>query len=71
VNPGVAVWKAGPRKRWKSWRDAVNGAIYAGLTDTAADWLYAIRNLNVKHGPRTEERCECQYGGVLLVCYLR
>jgi hypothetical protein len=39
----------------ESWRDAVNDAIHAGLTDTAADWLYAIRALNVQYGPWTSE----------------
>jgi hypothetical protein len=39
----------------ESWRDAVSDAIHAGLADTAADWLYAIRDLNVRYGPWTSE----------------
>lgn len=39
----------------ESWRDAVSDAIHAGLTDTAADWLYAIRDLKVQYGPWTPE----------------
>ena len=37
----------------EAWRDAVNDAIHAGLHDDAADWLYAIRALNIKYGPWT------------------
>lgn len=37
----------------EAWRDAVNDAIHAGLHDDAADWLYAIRALNVQYGPWT------------------
>jgi hypothetical protein len=39
----------------EGWRDAVSDAIHAGLADTAADWLYAIRDLNVQYGPWTSE----------------
>ena len=39
----------------ESWRNAVSDAIHAGLADTAADWLYAIRDLNVRYGPWTSE----------------
>jgi hypothetical protein len=39
----------------ESWRDAVHDAIHVGLTDAAADWLYAIRALNVQYGPWTSE----------------
>jgi hypothetical protein len=39
----------------EGWRDAVNDAILAGLTDAAADWLYSIRALNVRYGPWTTE----------------
>jgi hypothetical protein len=35
------------------WRDAVQGAIHAGLAEEAADWLYAIRAANVRYGPWT------------------
>jgi hypothetical protein len=35
----------------EAWRDAVNDALHSGLDDDAADWLYAIRALNVKYGP--------------------
>ncbi|TCN32162.1 restriction endonuclease [Kribbella orskensis] len=37
----------------EAWRDAVQDAIHAGLNDDAADWLYAIRELNIKYGPWT------------------
>lgn len=37
----------------EAWRDAVNDAIHAGLHDDAADWLYAIRALNIQYGPWT------------------
>ncbi len=37
----------------EAWRDAVHDAIHAGLPDDAADWLYAIRTLNVQYGPWT------------------
>src|SRR5664280_820561 len=39
----------------EAWRDAVHDAIHVGLHDDAADWLYAIRALNVQYGPWTEE----------------
>jgi hypothetical protein len=35
----------------EAWRDAVNDAILARLTDDAADWLYSIRQLNFRYGP--------------------
>lgn len=35
----------------EAWRDAVNDAIIAGLVEDAADWLYAISQLNVMYGP--------------------
>jgi hypothetical protein len=37
----------------EAWRDAVHDAIHAGLHDDAANWLYAIRALNVQYGPWT------------------
>ncbi|MFE4397702.1 MULTISPECIES: hypothetical protein [Streptomycetaceae] len=37
------------------WREAVSDAILAGLSEEAADWLYAIRALNVQYGPLTTE----------------
>ncbi len=37
----------------EAWRDAVHDAIHAGLSDDAANWLYAIRSLNVQYGPWT------------------
>ncbi|MFE4495747.1 hypothetical protein ACFRKD_25185 [Streptomyces niveus] len=37
------------------WRDAVHEAIHAGLPEDAADWLYAIRAVNVQFGPLTPE----------------
>lgn len=37
----------------EAWRDAVHDGIHAGLSDDAADWLYAIRALNVQYGPWT------------------
>jgi hypothetical protein len=39
----------------ESWRDAVHDAIHAGLSDDAANWLYAIRSLNVQYGPWTTD----------------
>ena len=39
----------------EGWRDAVSDAIHAGLVDTAADWLYSIRDLNVRYGPWTTQ----------------
>lgn len=44
-----------PEEALESWRDAVSDAIHVGLSDTAADWLYAIRSLNVQYGPWTAE----------------
>ncbi|MET9433921.1 hypothetical protein [Streptomyces sp. NPDC006551] len=38
-----------------TWREAVADAIHAGLTEEAADWLYAIRAVNVRYGPLTEQ----------------
>ncbi|MFI8372036.1 hypothetical protein [Streptomyces sp. NPDC085466] len=38
-----------------TWREAVADAIHAGLTNEAADWLYAIRMANVLFGPLTPE----------------
>ncbi|MFD0304047.1 hypothetical protein [Streptomyces sp. NPDC127119] len=37
------------------WRDAVHEAINAGLPEDAADWLYAIRAVNVQYGPITSD----------------
>ncbi|MFD4534701.1 restriction endonuclease [Kitasatospora sp. NPDC058397] len=37
------------------WREAVSDAILAGMAEEAADWLYAIRALNVQYGPLTTE----------------
>lgn len=37
------------------WRDAIYTAIHAGLSDAAADWLYAVRAVNVQYGPWTSE----------------
>lgn len=39
----------------ESWRDAVQDGIHAGLAEEAADWLYAIRALNVQYGPWNSE----------------
>ncbi|WP_158693238.1 hypothetical protein, partial [Streptomyces viridochromogenes] len=39
----------------ESWRDAVQDGIHAGLAEEAADWLYAIRAVNVQYGPWTSE----------------
>jgi hypothetical protein len=36
------------------WLAAVNDGILAGLTDDAANWLYAIRGVNVMFGPWTD-----------------
>ncbi|WP_344949142.1 hypothetical protein [Actinomadura miaoliensis] len=38
-----------------SWRDAVHDSIHAGLTDAAADWLYALRAVHIRYGLRTTE----------------
>ncbi|MFI6062429.1 hypothetical protein [Streptomyces sp. NPDC051286] len=38
-----------------AWREAVHDAIHAGLTEEAAQWLYAIRAVNVQYGPLTAE----------------
>ncbi len=37
------------------WRQAVANALHEGLTDEASDWLYAIRALNVRYGPITDQ----------------
>ncbi|MFF0012558.1 hypothetical protein [Streptomyces sp. NPDC005374] len=37
----------------ETWRDAVYDAIHAGMTEDAADWLYAIRAVNAQYGPLT------------------
>lgn len=37
----------------ENWRDAVYDAIHAGMTEDAADWLYAIRAVNTQYGPLT------------------
>lgn len=39
----------------EAWRDAVHDAIHAGLPQDAADWLYAIRAVNVQFGPMTSD----------------
>ncbi|MFI7103666.1 restriction endonuclease [Streptomyces sp. NPDC050161] len=39
----------------EAWRDAVHDGIRAGLAGEAADWLYAIRGVNVQYGPLTTE----------------
>ncbi|MEU6312866.1 hypothetical protein [Streptomyces sp. NPDC047014] len=39
----------------ESWRDGIYDAIHAGLTEDAADWLYAVRGVNVQYGPLTTE----------------
>ncbi|MGW1901693.1 restriction endonuclease [Streptomyces hirsutus] len=39
----------------EGWRDAVHHGILAGLAEEAADWLYAIRVVNVRYGPWTIE----------------
>jgi hypothetical protein len=39
----------------EAWRDAVHDAIHAGLSDDAANWLYAIRSLNALYGSWTTE----------------
>ncbi|MFB6576091.1 restriction endonuclease [Streptomyces sp. NPDC056402] len=38
-----------------TWREAISYAISAGLTEEAADWLYAIRAVNVRYGPLIPE----------------
>lgn len=42
-----------PEDAQEGWRDAINNAIHAGLSDDAAHWLYAVRWLNVQYGPWT------------------
>ncbi len=37
------------------WRDAVHESINAGLPEDAADWLYAVRAVNVQYGPLTTD----------------
>lgn len=37
----------------ENWRDAIQDAIHCGLMENAAQWLYAIRALNVRYGPWT------------------
>lgn len=39
----------------EGWSDAVHDAIHAGLTEDAADWLYAIRALNAQYCPLTSD----------------
>ncbi|MGW8597602.1 hypothetical protein ACWGLB_01560 [Streptomyces sp. NPDC055893] len=39
----------------EAWREAVRDAIHAGLAEEAADWLYAIRAVNVQYGPLSPE----------------
>ncbi len=39
----------------EAWRDAVHNAIHAGLHYDAADWLYAVRALNIEYGPWTAD----------------
>ncbi|MGW4828918.1 hypothetical protein ACWEOG_15160 [Amycolatopsis japonica] len=43
-----------PDEASEAWRNAVNDAIQAGYNADAADWLYAIRDMNVKYGPWNE-----------------
>ncbi|MET9698200.1 hypothetical protein ABZY31_14920 [Streptomyces sp. NPDC006529] len=44
-----------PDEALECWRDAVYEAIHAGLSDEAADWLYAIRAVNAQYGPVTAD----------------
>ncbi|MEV0282280.1 hypothetical protein AB0I22_38745 [Streptomyces sp. NPDC050610] len=44
-----------PDEALESWRDAVSEAVHAGINEDAADWLYAIRAVNVQYGPITPE----------------
>lgn len=37
------------------WRQAVGHAIHEGRTDDAAGWLYAIRAVNTRYGPWTDQ----------------
>ncbi len=37
------------------WRDAIQESINAGLPEDAADWLYAVRAVNVQYGPLTSD----------------
>ncbi|MEU7226764.1 hypothetical protein [Streptomyces chrestomyceticus] len=39
----------------EAWQDAVHEAIHAGLTEDAADWLYAVRAVHVQFGPLTSD----------------
>ncbi|WP_326920442.1 hypothetical protein [Actinophytocola sp.] len=39
----------------EAWRDAVHDGIHAGFSADAANWLYAIRSLNVQYGPWTTD----------------
>jgi hypothetical protein len=34
----------------ESWRDAVHDGVHGGLTEDAADWLYAIRGVSIQFG---------------------
>ncbi|MFC9394595.1 hypothetical protein ACFTWS_15765 [Streptomyces sp. NPDC057027] len=44
-----------PEEAVEAWREAVRDAIHAGFAEDAADWLYAIRAVNVQYGPLTAE----------------
>jgi hypothetical protein len=37
------------------WRQAVANALHEGLADDASHWLYAIRALNMRYGPITDQ----------------
>ena len=59
----VARWRQGtrllqsfspPARRRRSGRWPGDG-IHAGLTENAADWLYAIRTVNAQFGPWTDQ----------------
>ncbi|MFJ3214421.1 hypothetical protein ACIPLC_00645 [Kitasatospora sp. NPDC086801] len=40
-----------PEEAVEGWRNGVHDGIHAGLTEEAAEWLYAIRAVNVRYGP--------------------
>ncbi|WP_432570883.1 hypothetical protein [Kineococcus sp. SYSU DK005] len=39
----------------EAWRDAIEKGIHVGMSEEAADWLYALRSLNLSYGPITED----------------
>lgn len=44
-----------PDEAVEHWRQAVAHAIHEGRTDDAAGWLYAIRGVNIRYGPWTDQ----------------